>query len=569
LPSVVLFDRLGVGGGGVGCGENNLFLTFNDLAAATAADLESTCNSNPAASGEFQPVDPLSIFNGENPNGIWQIKVVDLAGQDGGAIVGFDLEICAVLPNTTDIISVEEEVKICQNASTTFSLLIGTAYDNPVTLTAQGVPPSVTVTYSENPAIPGSSVDVTMESNNTPIGDYSIAWTGSDGINSGNGGLTLDVIGAPLSFALTSPTNGAYDQPQLTDFQWQASPDASSYLLEVFEQGTSIVVASQNVNNPEVSLILDIGGKYDWSVTAFNDCGNVSSMNTWSFDVIGDLSFSSIVTNVNTCVENEFNFFLEVGEGYFAPAVITYSIAGNPSVNVSFNQDETMVQPGDQVSGTMVFDASNNAGNYPVIFTITDSDHTSNTQMNVQIEAPAGVFELLEPANQAEVLMLQPDLDWGNSPSADEYDLQVANDANFTDLIVDITLNSTSYSFSNSLDVGSTYYWRVVSKNPCGEYESEVFSFTIGTSAISEIEGVELQIVPNPFSDFVEIQMLSDLENSEKLNWNLMTSDGKIISAGNISNTSTRLETVDLPAGMYFIRISNQGQQMVERIVKF
>lgn len=81
-------------GGGVGCGENNLFVTFDDEALLTNVDLDNTCTTDdPSISGEFQPASALSIFDGEDPNGTWILRVNDFAFGDGGVVRSFTLEI--------------------------------------------------------------------------------------------------------------------------------------------------------------------------------------------------------------------------------------------------------------------------------------------------------------------------------------------------------------------------------------------------------------------------------------------------------------------------------------------
>ncbi len=81
-------------GGAVGCGENNLFVTFDDEAALTNVDLDNTCtDEDPAISGDFQPASPLSIFDGEDPNGTWYLRVNDFAFGDGGVVRSFTLEV--------------------------------------------------------------------------------------------------------------------------------------------------------------------------------------------------------------------------------------------------------------------------------------------------------------------------------------------------------------------------------------------------------------------------------------------------------------------------------------------
>ncbi len=88
---ITLFDRPGKPTSGFGCGGNNIEADFNDQAVLTAANFENTCGNNPAISGAFQPVDPLAVFNGMSPNGVWTLTVIDAANGDGGALNSWEL----------------------------------------------------------------------------------------------------------------------------------------------------------------------------------------------------------------------------------------------------------------------------------------------------------------------------------------------------------------------------------------------------------------------------------------------------------------------------------------------
>ena len=94
----VLFDRPGVPATASGCGENHILATFEDGAALTATQFETTCNpSTPSApppyaiAGTYQPVTPLAALLGTNPNGTWTLTVQDLRAVGGGAIEGWGL----------------------------------------------------------------------------------------------------------------------------------------------------------------------------------------------------------------------------------------------------------------------------------------------------------------------------------------------------------------------------------------------------------------------------------------------------------------------------------------------
>ncbi|MBL7783637.1 MAG: proprotein convertase P-domain-containing protein, partial [Saprospiraceae bacterium] len=77
-----------------GCGNDNINVTFSDAAANNAAALENQCNTNPALSGTFQPIMPLSVLNGQDVGGEWRLFVTDNVGEDGGSIDQWSLTFC-------------------------------------------------------------------------------------------------------------------------------------------------------------------------------------------------------------------------------------------------------------------------------------------------------------------------------------------------------------------------------------------------------------------------------------------------------------------------------------------
>ena len=93
--TVQLFDAPGIPASTYGCSGDDLDVSFDDAATSTSNDFENTCNNAPAIQGAFQPIDPLTSFNGENMAGTWTLTVLDsyTAGDDG-SITAWSLEIC-------------------------------------------------------------------------------------------------------------------------------------------------------------------------------------------------------------------------------------------------------------------------------------------------------------------------------------------------------------------------------------------------------------------------------------------------------------------------------------------
>ena len=96
------------------CGDNDdMNVTFDDTGVALS------CNTSaPAISGTLRPVEPLSNFVGEDPDGTWTLTVIDgFTPEDGGSIDDFSIEICdgTATFSTNDVVNEQEAFKIYPN----------------------------------------------------------------------------------------------------------------------------------------------------------------------------------------------------------------------------------------------------------------------------------------------------------------------------------------------------------------------------------------------------------------------------------------------------------------------
>lgn len=88
--SAMIIDRPGRVSSGFGCSGNDIVAILDDEAASAVED---ECKpSVPAINGSFIPNNPLSIFDGENTVGVWEIIVVDAAGGDTGTLNSWGLD---------------------------------------------------------------------------------------------------------------------------------------------------------------------------------------------------------------------------------------------------------------------------------------------------------------------------------------------------------------------------------------------------------------------------------------------------------------------------------------------
>lgn len=75
------------------CGtSNNINATFDD------SGIPVVCGNTPAISGTVIPLQPLALFNGQNANGNWILRIKDANPGDGGSLTNWGLNICGVGP---------------------------------------------------------------------------------------------------------------------------------------------------------------------------------------------------------------------------------------------------------------------------------------------------------------------------------------------------------------------------------------------------------------------------------------------------------------------------------------
>ena len=78
---------------------------------------------------------------------------------------------------------------------------------------------------------------------------------------------------------------------------------------------------------------------------------------------------------------------------------------------------------------------------------------------------------LVAPANQGSNLQTSIELQWNVSDGAQTYELQVAEDGNFSSLLVDRKGMTGNFFVLRELEIGKEYHWRVRGTNSDGDSE--------------------------------------------------------------------------------------------------
>jgi hypothetical protein len=127
------------------------------------------------------------------------------------------------------------------------------------------------------------------------------------------------------------------------------------------------------------------------------------------------------------------------------------------------------------------------AGNYAfdVEGSYLTTVHTTPVELNVYVGAP-GMPAVVEPADGATNVSIKPFLTWQADANALSYDVDLATDAGFTNIIASASgIEGTSFWVPDVLNLSTTYYWRVRAGNVCasGGYTTASFTTTDGTGA--------------------------------------------------------------------------------------
>lgn len=165
---------------------------------------------------------------------------------------------------------------------------------------------------------------------------------------------------------------------------------------------------------------------------------------------------------------------------------VSFSATGQPTnTTVTFNPTTT------NIDGNVTMQIGNLNGvvaqNYNI--NITGTSRSITQQIDVVLNVNSNQFEevvLTSPSNNATEIPIKATLNWENDNNFASFQIQLANNINFTDIIA--TNNVSTNSFTTTSLLGNTdYYWRVKPLNSCGEGNfSSPFKFRTLTPSYCE-----------------------------------------------------------------------------------
>lgn len=358
-------------------------------------------------------------------------------------------------------------------------------------------------------------------------------------------------------------------------FEWHESAGATSYMIEItyYSDFNEYPIIREYTNVPfYIRESLNINTTYLWRVKAFSDSPVDTSewSSVWQFtvgkekpgvtslilpaDKAVDVSAFPLFTwrkvkyNCSYCAKNSYEIQISEDANFQG----SYNITLSAITDTSYKMEYTLK------SATKYYwkvRAMNEdvPGDWSEVFSFTTLLEPQRTILS-------------EPVNGAVDVEDKPRFQWTSTIRAETYDIQVAKDENFTEIVFENEkVKSTSYkNLAVKLTSGTKHFWHVRGVNEGGNGQwSETWNFTVKGTAPSVEDGLYL----------MTIMELNVDNSSEMLNIKLnvpYTGEGNIsifdITGNELYRHSLQFEKFNdvslsvginnLPAGVYICRLS-------------
>lgn len=282
-----------------------------------------------------------------------------------------------------------------------------------------------------------------------------------------NGRSFTTTVGAPGAVALSSPQDGDSIEGESVTFQWQSLASAVSYRVQVgLDPSFNTTVfdeAGLSATSRTVSG-LDESATYYWRVRAANSGGDGPWSAVRSFSTRPALpGMITLVTPDDRAVDQPQTVQLQ---WQVDPAAATYQV----QVSLRANFSEIIAEQSG-LTGTAFDVGPLEAGTthyWRVRGANAAGDGAWSPTRRFTVAALPGAVALSEPADAATVTHTAISFQWETAPDTDTYHLQIATDADFSDLAFEQTGLTGTVRSLTSLQPGTDYVWRVRGANAFG-----------------------------------------------------------------------------------------------------
>jgi uncharacterized protein YjdB len=432
-----------------------------------------------------------------------------------------------------------------------------------------------TVKQVDITGIQTESIDISDLENGVTY--YWRVYASNEGGNSGFSEIwKFETLALPDIPVLLSPSNGKKDLGLNSTLLWESTLGAVTYRLQVsktkdFSQN---LIDQSNISETSFTLEnLEEGIIYYWRVRASNAAGNSAFSSTWEFTTEKPLkaptapillspssgtlmNFEEVVLGWKTVIDAE-RYQVQVSKySNFSQAIVfdnnTVSTDQVPVDGLEPNEVYFWRVRAINIVGTSPYSSVWNFITLPL----------------PDLDSPL----LVSPTKGAEVDTASVEFEWETVTDAEFYELQLALDSTFTNQVMRFSQIVETKFRVDSLEIGKSYYWKVIANGKRPSSESETWKFTIkedGDLIKANISPVTIKTYPNPFKDKITLEFSRPIEGEVTIS--IFDNKGISVFENKVSDLmeSITLEVPPgLPKGIYLIRIQGFGIFEGKRVVK-
>ncbi len=390
----------------------------------------------------------------------------------------------------------------------------------------------------------------------------------------------------PLKVTLAwsdAPGGVGADPALVNNLDLSVQNGGNTYLGNWFSAGWSVTGGSPDtINNLENVYIQSPGSSATITVQATNIAGDGLPYNgdltdqdyalvCYNCTLGTDFLLDASPLSQAVCAPDEAGYTVDVTPvmGFSTPVSLSTAITPTSALTTTFSVNP--VTPAGSTVLTVGNTASTGAASYDIA--ITGQALTLTHVVSVTLDvypALAGAPVLVSPADGASGQPLQPTLVWESAVLPSTYDLQVARDLAFSDVVESAAgLTTSSYTLTVVLDTAAQYYWRVRTTDTCGTGAySAPFSFnTYVAPADCPVGRVPVQLYQQGFESGDGGWMHSGTQDTWGLS-DVRTSSGTwsmhALDPGSVSDQMLTSPPVSLPDGIAPLTLQFWNYQWIE-----
>lgn len=319
-------------------------------------------------------------------------------------------------------------------------------------------------------------------------------------------------------------------------------PNKEEILYSGFPETIQWEVANTDqapINCTNVDILLSTDGGYTYPIILASNVANDGVDEIIVPNIIGEMNRIKIVCadNIFFDISNEnfeiqeapTDFFIEVNpedQVVCNEEETSYSIYIQPKSGFNETVDLSLLGLPDQADGVLSLstigigdtailtlsnlgDLPNNTFSFEVTGTSINDVSTSTLYL---VKGVNNIPSSLEPPSGSENVSIQPYFYWNSVAGINFYEIELATDLNFNNIVLQDTTYSNFYQTDFDLQPYTYYYWRVRANNQCGTGSfSTTYVFQTGYGSYCEFEGVALY-------EWIDSVSIADLHNSSGRN---------------------------------------------------